>query len=269
MKVVSHEVKGIGKGTTCTLWGIYDTHLGNVETQEDVLRETVKEIADDPWALAFGGGDYGEHINIDDRRFDPDTVAPWVPMSGLKDMSRLQMDRLVDILKPIKNKMIGFLHGNHDLKILNRYFFNPVAYLADKLGVPDWNDTQVWLRLSYVRGGSNRHQYHGLLAHGWGGGRLAGGPALNLERVLRDNTADFIFFGHTHRHDYQEVTQRSCDDGGNLVYHTRIALNPGSILPRPKYAERAGYAPQRAGYSHVEIVPNHHKLRAIGAWVNG
>jgi hypothetical protein len=61
-----------------------------------------------------GLGDYCEWINVQDKRFDVATLAPWIEIGDLIDLAQVQRDRFLSIIKPIAGKCLAMCSGNHE-----------------------------------------------------------------------------------------------------------------------------------------------------------
>ena len=57
------------QGDTYRVWAIGDTHLGAVDADEDLLKQHIEEIKNDPNARIIFMGDVGDLIDWRDKRF--------------------------------------------------------------------------------------------------------------------------------------------------------------------------------------------------------
>jgi hypothetical protein len=193
-------------------------------------------------------------------------------MTDLADLARAQRDRFLSIVKPIAPKCLALLEGNHETAIARHYersiYSEIVTGVREAAGWPDTSKLALgytgWLRLVFRRtkddadrrGGTSRLNIK--LHHGHGGGKLAGGKALNLERMLWTNDADLILVGHTHITGWQQAAVEELDGNGHVRHRTRYGVHCGTFLRStnpdgaPTYNEIAGYLPLTVG--GVEIV---------------
>ena len=65
----------MSRSDTFTLVPIGDVHIGNAACDEARLRRVVDRIAADEWSYWVGLGDYCDFINMQDKRFSPDSLA--------------------------------------------------------------------------------------------------------------------------------------------------------------------------------------------------
>ena len=89
--------------------------------------------------------------------------------------------------------------------------------------------------------------------HGFGGGRLAGGKALNMQRWLWTHDCDVAIFGHLHNVMGQKEAVEYLDKNNNIRQHTRFGCYGGSFLGRAEYAVRSGFLPLPMGGVEIKI----------------
>lgn len=271
-----------GRGTHFNLYPLADLHVGAAACDERLLCKTVQAIENDPNARWIGLGD-----NIDaiarkgDRRYQEATLAKW--LHGKDDVIGQQRDRVCEILKPIAGKCWGLINGNHEHAALQWYDRNiyweivtKIADYANKAPTELALTTQGFVCVRFRRkagksGSSTKLVIYAF--HGAGGGRLAGGHALTLERVLGDYQCNLALLGHRHVIQYvrKEITEPK---GDGAVVKTRTGLFCGSFLGayiKPSgngsltdtYAERLGLPPKQTGCPRVVIKPDVMKLDVV------
>lgn len=223
-----------------------DIHAGLRACDESLLDNTIADIKADPLARWVGMGDWGDFINLHDPRFDWGSLAPWVlkkmgspPISGAAKraasmtISGIQRDWLLEKFEPIKAKGLGMLYGNHEDAVRVRFEDETAVAMADRLSLPCLGYS-CYLRLLFSRLGeqSSTQELVLFLHHGWFTSRLAGGVALNLERLFREHvTAQVIIVAHGHK--------RSMVDGASYVINWK-AKPDKQILERKRYAVMTG-----------------------------
>ena len=249
-----------------------DVHIGAAACDEALFRRVVDRIAADPDCYWLGLGDYCEFINRRDKRFDPASCADWMTLADLSDIAKVERDRFLDIVKPIAGKCLGLLTGNHEDAIL-RYFERDI-YREIVTAIKQWGGFEAdhdlafgyygWLQLAFYwgadkRGGSTT--IIGNVHHGFTGGRLGGGKALNMERWLWTHAADFVLFGHSHNADTYRRAGEYIDRYGHIKQHVRMGGYGGSFLATVNdggpstYSERKGYLPLPVGGIELEVRP--------------
>ncbi|MFC1453687.1 hypothetical protein ACFLQL_00720 [Verrucomicrobiota bacterium] len=190
------------------IYPIGDVHLGASNCAEPHFRNYVDVIRKDKNAKWFGGGDLIDAVIWADRkRWDASNVPPWLggkPISvikkSLKDTVKAQIDRLVEILDPIKDKCIGLIEGNHEYTMVHYHNRDVLGTLCDDLKVDDLTDC-CFIRFKLKRYTKSNNDtavitMRGL--HGRGGGRTAGAEPNQLQRLAQETDAEFVFRGHSH-----------------------------------------------------------------------
>jgi len=108
------------------LIGFGDFHFGAVECNLDAIEKQIKWIKDTPQARVILMGDLlncGTKLSIGGGAFD-DKFNP-----------QEQLEKLEELLLPIKNKIYGIHMGNHEQRIWNETGINVSKILAKILGV--------------------------------------------------------------------------------------------------------------------------------------
>ena len=262
--LVERRIEYASRGDTFRLWYVTDTHLGNRAVNETALYRTIQEIAADPSALWVAGGDKIECINISDKRFDPHEIVSWLALADLSNLAQCQAKRYLKITKPIWDKCLGSLDGNHERKIRTKYHYDVGGYIAAEMGVPYLGEAGAWLRLRFSRRletgtRATTTTYHVVAHHGWGGGRHPGSAANALRDALATFNADIVMLGHRHLR-LRVALAHYVGSGKRVITRTRVGLFGGTFLDGAEYAQRAGYTPSEIGAVCVELTPDKHGI---------
>lgn len=244
-----------------TVVPIGDIHIGAAACDEARLKaviERVKSEADTYW---IGMGDFVDAINRSDPRFDPASLAPWIGMENLPDLAKAEIDRLLGYLKPIASKCLCVLTGNHEAALTKHYerdVFGSIVTSLKEAGnfAPDYKlalDYSGWLRLNIFYGPKAEKReavrpFDWYLHHGFVGGRLAGGKALGLQRLMWSHNADITLMGHSHNTAIQVEAVEELNKTGNIEIRKRIGAFTGTFLRSviegaSTYSEVKGYLP--------------------------
>jgi len=176
-----------------------DQHLGTIHCVEDHIKKKVSEIHDDKDAYWLGMGDYGEFIAPDDPRYDPNylSIAEWVEPDNVAEC---QVQKIVKLFEPIKDKCIGLLYGNHEEAFRIHKFGNVAKNICDRLGVRNLGYS-CFVRFYFNRKNSNEtHLIKGCFTHGRSSAITEGAKAMALMRFMKSFDADI--YGYAHVHDY-------------------------------------------------------------------
>ena len=173
-----------------------------------------------------------------------------------------QMDYMVDLLEPIKDKILVMIPGNHEDKLRTRYSINVMERLNDDLCVNVGN-YMTYLRLKF-----DRKQFHATpvtfwLHHGWFAGRKMGGKVNQLSDVASSYEADVHIAGHSHdlfATTSEKISLPLC--GMKTIKTKKIFINSGTFMETTSmggtsYSEQKAYSVAKIGTARLDIYPNH------------
>lgn len=294
MKTHRVKVPYVGKGTFVNIEPLSDIHVGTIFHDKVKFRECVERIKNDPNRYTILMGDNFDATLPDHKFFDSKTIDPELP--ELED----QFQYLINLLLPIRHKILGVLTGNHDERLRQKHFNDFVSRLVRELNmeypeardVPDLNKGGLrivsedgqdlpykirylgyssFLRLIFMRqfGTENEHNdsaFDMFLHHGFYSGRRLGGNLNNLEDMARDFSADVYLTGHTHQIVMDKKVKMCMDKNGNLGEVTKVFAVCGSFYKGYcpdviSYAEVKGMSPQRCGTITVSFFPFERKIQ--------
>jgi len=270
MKIIRREFKGNSRSDEYTIIPLGDIHIGSAACDEELLKSVCDRIRKEKNTYWVGLGDYCEFINLSDRRSDLETLADWMSIADLVDITRSQKERLLDYLLPIAGKCLALVKGNHEDTILKKYerdiYHEIVTAIKQAAKMkPDEDlalDYYGWIKMTFQRnetGGLST--ITGNFHHGFVNGKLAGAKALNMQRWLWTHECDFAIFGHSHNTMAQAETVEMIDKCDNVIYKTRRGGYSGTFMRTTTpgmpagYAERKGYFPMPLGGCEVWLRP--------------
>ena len=277
MEVGKSYVTYPSKSDRFTVWNLSDLHLGNSAVAEDRLNEDVARIAADPYALWFGGGDYGEYISVRDRRFDSTVIANWIPATKLGELGRVITDRVKKVLWPIRDKCVGLVFGNHEKTYATSQEQKHMhAWLCHEMGVPNLGFSALWdvifIRKSRSKPGlcgqrpakadhSDTSSKRFYIHHGAGAAATHSGKLNRLINFMHSFRADVYMIGHVHDQTGKRIVEIGADRlCTTLVERVKLGIISGSYLRTyaegiTSYGEIKGYSPVNLGASSVVITP--------------
>jgi len=248
-----------------------DTHLGNGDTDEDLVKQTAKRLGE-AGVYWVDLGDACDFINMQDKRFDAASLPPWIGLEDLADLATAQVQRYVDIFKPYAPTCLCRLQGNHEDSIRKRYERDVYREINALMGVgrdraPGYG---CFLRLRVYRmEKSDPWTLVCFLHHGVGGGMLAGAKALRLERLPMSFDADIFAVGHTHTKLALSKRRIGLHPRGKKVVDKPLALiNTGAFM-RSYVQNDGGYVeggllyPQGLGPVEVWIWPDKKDIKVV------
>lgn len=258
----------------CDIYLASDLHIGSLGTHYDGINQLIGSVASGENNYLVLLGDLAEAICCDDRRFDPDLndASMTTPMR--------QYMQVIELLKPVAEKILYINDGNHDNK-----HSNTIGFIRDvvcrELNIP-YGTYSSKLTVTDRKG---IPQFKLFTTHGYGSvGSAADDPIrrkanmrLTLKRRLQNKAADvsLMAMGHSHKLLISPPTHALYlyDDGERVkqsylkpvheidsYIHPdhRWFVNTGSflknqVLGASGYAERFGYDPTELGYCVAEI----------------
>ena len=190
------------------IYFIGDIHEGNCNCNHKALKKAVDIIKDDPVGYWFGMGDYIEAItHFGDPRFDPKSISQEYAIKDLKDLPFKQTERVFNYLRPIQDKCLALLIGNHEESYIKRHSANVYDRFVDMFDTSAHEEGKPPKKLGYVgfyeinlENGSHRVVVGFALNHGvGGGGYLEGYPINKIHQVFKYMYSDINVMGHIHQ----------------------------------------------------------------------
>lgn len=278
MRVIRREFFGVKRPDLFRIVPLGDIHIGAAACDEQLFRQAVKGIAQDDNCYWIGMGDYCDWINVQDRRSDLSVLADWIDIADLVDLGHIQRERFTDIVRPIAHKCLALVEGNHEISLKKHterdVYSDIVAQVKGDGGMSSGDKLAIgvygWLQLVFYR--SKRRERASVvnfnLHHGFVGGKLAGGKALNMQRWLWTHNADICLWGHSHNVGIQPEAVEEIDEAGNVRVVIRRGAFTGTFLRTTNdgpstYSEERGYFPLPSGGVMVELRPGAAKRKSM------
>ena len=226
MRIARHTIT-VPPKTRVAFHFLSDFHLGAPDLAEEALRERVRLIAEDPYAVCVLGGDHGDLIRHTDRRYSPTELAPRYRQST--DIRLATLEHAQEILSPIASKIAGFADGNHERKMDEHYGGHFGVELACNLGVESkFTDYRGYVSLT-IRVGAVSLCQDIQVQHGWQAGRRKGAAANQAELDFSATDADIICRGHSHKPDGDTLRTETLSHGKvHVLLRPRTWINGGS-----------------------------------------
>lgn len=211
-----------------------DLHIGHQNCDYELLEKAVNSIKKDPNARCFINGDLAEYI----------PPAYKIPQTEQELKGEEQIARVIEILKPIREKILWITRGNHlGMRSIKIAGIDMVKIIAQALEVP-----------YYPVGGFSKFTvgtevYIGASAHGKSG---AANGDTELERMRRLYVgADWYVLNHNHQLYAKPVDMLSFENKEHLkeVWFIR----GGSFVKLPEYAREALYPVVRTGWIEIQM----------------
>ena len=257
-----------------------DTHEGTILKHKKGVQKMINAVLDDPIGYVIHHGDLAEAITIDDKRYCATTLSPETP-TPIR-----QYKMAGEELKPIADRILAILTGNHDWKIANR--FGDCVRDIVCADLTNNNPDRIYGTYScklLIKDKIGKLMYKHFATHGARSiGSTADDPIrqksnmhLQLKRRLIHKAGDCIIssMGHTHKLLIAEPmpTLYLSDDGKKPIHKYTESHQTNSFIPDELrwyvntgcfyrlygedgisgYAERAGYDPMELGYAIMRV----------------
>lgn len=229
-----------------------DLHIGDEFCRLDLIQQAIDYIKNTPNCYTILNGDL---MNNALKSSKSDSYRETMTMEQ-------QQDKLIELLTPIKNKILVMTQGNHEYRTNLLVGVDPLRYVARSLGLLEngrYADNSYLLTLRFgKRNGTDKitNTYTIFGIHGVGGGRRIGSSANALEDMGKIVcNADLYIHSHTHN----TVSFKDCiyvynSHSKKLEKHSRLFYNTNSFVDYGGYAERKCYTPSDLSPSTISIV---------------
>jgi UDP-2,3-diacylglucosamine pyrophosphatase LpxH len=234
---------------------IFDVHYGNQWCDVDAFKRFISEADENTWFI--GGGDLLDSIIISDiRRYKKSSDA-----TQSDAIINDSIDGMIEILRPIKDRVIGLGHGNHEENILKYCSTDITRFISTALGIRQLGYSCMTRLLLSYDGGRTRtvvlYQHHGF----GGGSRTPGGDLTKYSKHAANYEADIYMYGHVHKRQTEPISRLSIH-GRELISAPKHLVICGTFLKTlsdgipATYAEVGGYPPVSIGGYEIGIKPN-------------
>lgn len=256
-----------------------DIHIGSPTSSEESVKEMVEYVATNKNVFLANIGDNIEAIAPNDKRF-AFSNTPY-------KTAQQQADRVVELFKPIRDKIIAWGSGNHEWKLINTCDWG--KYIADALNVP--YGSYVY-KVEVHRRGNHKLMHKLWFTHGAGyiGSnakddiqREANMKASLKGKLSRSSHADCVYcgMGHIHKSIIVKPTVENrlycnTNESGHIKQHYHVMSNQDADYIPPDsrfyvsspsfmklyskpgsgyigYGEIAGYEPSEIGYTKIIV----------------
>ena len=226
-----------------------DIHLGNNNCDKRMVENVLNYIKTHKCTW-LGMGDYADAITPSDPRFDYRSID--------RDYQtpQDQYAKIYDWFKPIKNKCLGLLDGNHDILHWKKHAHNYVKELAEKLDV-EYLTIDAFIRLYFSKFDANYDIY---AHHGWTGSRTKGAKIMRIYD-LESFLAHEYDMGHIHDlglvdKKVQLYVDKDLEIKDRLSWYVLTGgFLRGYVKGQVSYVEEKTYRPTALGSPVLTITP--------------
>ena len=229
-QMIIHEFP---KNEDIKIYPIADVHLGAAEHLTGEWESFCRRVEMENAYLTIGGDLLNNGTKSSLTNCFDETMRP-----------REAKRRMAEMLRPIKDKILAIVPGNHCARNKD-VDDDPLYDIAAKLDIEDLyreNMAFVKIRIGNPNNDGRRNPTYVLVvAHGAGGGALTGGAVNKAERfgyVL--DGADALIVGHTHK-PFQTMPGKIKIDPFNNI----VSIKPFRVISVTSWLEWGGYAARK------------------------
>lgn len=225
---------------TFKLMVLGDLHIGDKLCDLELIKDTIDYVKKNKDCYVILNGDL---INNALKTSKSDSYLEQMTIEQEQDL-------LIELLEPIKNKILVMATGNHEYRTELLAGINPLKAVALALGIRNKlvEDSYV-LNISFGANSGNSACPNNYLIYGIhggnGGGRRAGATANALQDMALIRP-DMDLYVHSHTHtkiNYNDMIFLYNRKTKKTVEHQRTFYNANAFLKYGGYAEKKGYKP--------------------------
>lgn len=216
-----------------------DEHIGDPLSNHAALKARIEKVRTTPNLYAILNGDL---MNNATKTSVSDTYAEAMP-------PQRQLDMLVELFTPIKDKILCITPGNHEQRTYIKEGIDLTAVLASRLGLLDYYaPTAAYMFLRFGQDVKNHRSekitYTFYITHGRRGGRTVGSKMNALADLRNIIEADVYIHSHTHlpavlKQPQLKVNVRT----RKIVPYDALFINTAANLEFGGYGETFEYQP--------------------------
>jgi DNA polymerase II small subunit/DNA polymerase delta subunit B len=231
---------------------ISDVHLGDkgfTKECEKKLKGYINWVKTTPNAFVILNGDL---VNCATR------LSKSSPFDQNMDLAE-QIEGIVELLKPIKNKILGAINGNHENRLSDYTGYSPTISICERLGIDYLGDSATYiLRLGCRKKLNSPRLSFTIYSHHTTGGGNSIGSKINRIASMREIVANADVFVGSHNHmlgAIHGVTQIINETTSKLETVRQMIVDTGGYLDwNNTYAERNMLAPLRIGSPRIHLI---------------
>lgn len=236
-----------------------DWHIGDKACDLNAIKKEIEEVRDNPNAYVICNGDL---VNNATKTSVSDCYAEVIPPQA-------QIDLLVELLEPIKDKILAMTQGNHEARTYRNDGIDLTQIVASRLGLLD-----NYMReggVIFLRFGKSSSKFHHrpvlyslYCTHGSGGGRKEGAKAIRLAEMSGICDADCFLHSHTHLPLIMKQNYYRIDTTNSTVAEVeKLFVNTAAQLHYGGYGQTGEFKPSNRT-SPIILLDGHKKnMKAV------
>lgn len=212
-------------GRTIRVWAVADVHIGARECDLEGFRRFLSKLGANDYIVLCGdlvnNGIAGSHSSIYEEAIMPGMA---------------QVERAVELLTPIKDKILGAVGGNHEARSRKAVDLDPMYTIMCMMGIQHLYRTNFAMLRVILANGNTKQRYALMLIHG---------KTENKKRQFAYSVegVDAIISGHTHNGVVEKPARLVFTSRNNVLVKPLVSLTATSWLSYGGYAAAALYKP--------------------------
>jgi len=215
------------EGRSIKLYPIADVHLGAKECDLANFRKFLEKIrlSEDSYIVLVG-----DLINNATRNSVSSIYEETLSPSA-------QCDLAVELLEPVKDRILGVVSGNHELRSVKDTDLDPTRFICERLGIGDlFRQNFAFLRISLEKGNIS-DSYAIYMTHGKSATKQKKFAQSAIEGV------DAIITGHVHDGNISKHSRISINQKNAIKVKSIVSITAASWLNYGGYAARGQFLP--------------------------
>lgn len=179
---------------------------------------------------------------------------------------REQKKQMIHLLRPIRERIICAISGNHEQRTKKTNDDNPLEDIADTLDL-EYSEYDAFMKIKFGKMKGREGQkvcYTVFATHGYGGGRLPGSSLNNIEKLTLNCFADVYIMNHVHKKMSYKANYRMPDLYNNVVRDVEMLyVISSSFQDYDGYAKRKQLRPSSLGVVPIILDGREKKATAV------
>jgi predicted phosphodiesterase len=235
-----------------------DSHIGDGLADLKLVKKFIKDVEENNDMYLIVNGDL---INNATRTSVSDSYGEVMTPDE-------QIDYLVDLLMPVKDKILVITSGNHEDRTYRTDGIKLIKRVARELGIEDrYVEVAYLLYVAFGknRGRDNRKTVYSIYGkHGRGGGKRIGSKTNKLEDMAKIIDADVFLHSHTHMPAIFKLSRFRVDYRNRKKSRMNMLfVNTNAFLDYGGYGEEKGYPPASKDYPEIILEGYERKAKAV------
>ena len=219
------------EGRPVKVWAVADVHIGAKEADIDGFAAFLRRVEDDPDSYLVIVGDV---LNNGIRDSLTNVYEETMPPSA-------QVDLAAELLSPVRDRILGAVGGNHELRSAKAVDIDPLFQVFSILRIPEaYRQNFAFVRIILERGNTRDH-YALYLTHGKSASRQRRFAQAAVEGV------DAVITGHTHSGMVERSARLVFGQKNQVTVEPVISMTATSWLGYGGYAARGQLPPAATG----------------------